>query len=773
MKTSSLPYNANDNMYKTIRDTRLTVDAIDLCSFSYHYGGISSIRNPKIISQSILSETANEQSDVPEIYCLVHYETISVQSFVKAISVDTDLAYIEVCYKTSSMREFKISLFCVHAAMLCLQHNFHKIVLKLVNMRSNYTEVTTFSRTDLLNYFNDLCNTYYQWVLHEQNHIKTRDSFLASLAFPHETFRLHQDKLVSEVSSALFNRRHLLIEAATGIGKTLGVVFPAVRALESEQLDKILLLTTRRTGRQVYLDGLKQILTSTPCQSIRVLELSSRAELCNLKNKTCNHSKCEGCTQFYERIPAARYDATKLGWLDHATLQTLANKHNICSYYLAVEMTKWSDIIIADVNHYFDHRGFLYELAITNNWKLSVLIDESHNLIDRVRGMYSITISESSLYSVQEAASQGLKMVTLHWADAWKQLHIHLAANSNWIPNSRSSDSTIFFLSELPEQFILSLTKFVTSSHGHKRDKTNRANADLANALYHSKRFLDLYRSFGCHSFIAAKQTELERSIDGTRFELELTLNNVICADHIKERFDFLESSVLFSATLQPFDQYSQLLGLPEHQTRVVLPSPFKAEQIDLHFANINTRFNDRDASLGDIAQLIGEHWCNKSGNYLVFASSYAYLESLSNSFRRRFPNIPSIVQVPEMNTDTCNKFIKRFQSERGLVGFALLGGGFAEGLSLEGDSLIGVFIVNIGLPAANAENEKMSEIIENHFGDECGYRYTYLYPAIRKVTQAVGRLIRGPKDFGSVHLIDQRFNQKRYLDLLPRWWTF
>lgn len=66
MKTSSLPYNANDNMYKTIRNTRLTVDAIDLCSFSHHYGGISSTRNPKIISQSIISETANEQSDVPE-----------------------------------------------------------------------------------------------------------------------------------------------------------------------------------------------------------------------------------------------------------------------------------------------------------------------------------------------------------------------------------------------------------------------------------------------------------------------------------------------------------------------------------------------------------------------------------------------------------------------------------------------------------------------------------------------------------------------------------
>ncbi|RAU19899.1 hypothetical protein DN062_02165 [Nitrincola tibetensis] len=379
-------------MYKTIRDTILTVEAVDLFTFSHSHGGISSIRNPKRIRLTHLRETTHDRSGMQEIYCLVHYKMIRVQSFVKALSLDTALPYIEDCSVTPSMKEFKISLFCVHAAMLCLQHNFHNVALRLIYTRTNQTEVYSFSRTDLISYFNDLCYTFNQWVLHEKNHVENRDNLLASLDFPYETFRLHQEKLVSEVSSALFNRRHLLIEAATGIGKTLGVVFPAVRALESEQLDKLLLLTTRKTGRQVYLDGLKQILTSAPGQLIRVLELSSRAELCNSKNTSCNDRECEGCTHFYERIPAARYDATRLGWLDQATLQSLANKHHICSYFLAIEMAKWSDVIIADVTHYFDQHGFLYELATTSNLKLALVIDECHNLIDRVRGMYSVTV---------------------------------------------------------------------------------------------------------------------------------------------------------------------------------------------------------------------------------------------------------------------------------------------------------------------------------------------------------------------------------------------
>ncbi|WP_162301235.1 helicase C-terminal domain-containing protein [Nitrincola tibetensis] len=344
--------------------------------------------------------------------------------------------------------------------------------------------------------------------------------------------------------------------------------------------------------------------------------------------------------------------------------------------------------------------------------------------------------------------------------------------NSNAIPNTRSTDSNIFFLSELPEPFIIALAQFVTSVLRCTREIPKAGNEALWNATYSVKRFLDLYCSIGSHSFISAKQTQLEGTIHDKQFKLQLSLNNVICTDHIRERFNFLESSVLFSATLQPFDLYSQLLGIPAHQTRVTLPSPYRSEQINLHFANISTRFNDRDATLGTITQQIGQQFYQKPGNYLIFASSYAYIENLFKSFKEQFPDIPSIVQVADMNIDVCNRFIKRFNTERGLMGFALLGGGFSEGISLEGDSLIGVFIINIGLPAANAENEKVSEIIENHFGEGTGYSYTYVYPAIRKVTQAVGRLIRGPQDSGSVHLIDRRFNQERYRNLLPRWWA-
>jgi len=51
------------------------------------------------------------------------------------------------------------------------------------------------------------------------------------------------------------------------------------------------------------------------------------------------------------------------------------------------------------------------------------------------------------------------------------------------------------------------------------------------------------------------------------------------------------------------------------------------------------------------------------------------------------------------------------------------------------------------------------------------GDDYTYLFPGIRKVVQAAGRVIRTPSDRGSVHLIDDRFGRADVLRLLPRWW--
>ena len=122
------------------------------------------------------------------------------------------------------------------------------------------------------------------------------------------------------------------------------------------------------------------------------------------------------------------------------------------------------------------------------------------------------------------------------------------------------------------------------------------------------------------------------------------------------------------------------------------------------------------------------------------------------------------------MNESEREAFLTRFMAGGRGVGFAVLGGSFAEGIDLVGTRLIGAFIATLGLPQFNAVNEELRRRLAAKFGS--GYDYTYLFPGIRKVVQAAGRVIRTISDSGTVHLIDDRFARPEVRRLLPNWWA-
>ena len=103
------------------------------------------------------------------------------------------------------------------------------------------------------------------------------------------------------------------------------------------------------------------------------------------------------------------------------------------------------------------------------------------------------------------------------------------------------------------------------------------------------------------------------------------------------------------------------------------------------------------------------------------------------------------------------------------LVGFAVLGGIFGEGIDLVGDRLVGVIIVGVGLPQVCMERELIRRYYQATLG--AGFEYAYLYPGWNRVLQAAGRVIRSEQDRGMVVLIDRRFTEKRYERLWPVWW--
>lgn len=103
------------------------------------------------------------------------------------------------------------------------------------------------------------------------------------------------------------------------------------------------------------------------------------------------------------------------------------------------------------------------------------------------------------------------------------------------------------------------------------------------------------------------------------------------------------------------------------------------------------------------------------------------------------------------------------------MIGLAVLGGVFSEGVDLKGDRLNGVVVIGVGLPQLCYERN----LIKEHFNqnEKNGYDYAYVYPGMNKVLQAGGRLIRSEEDHGTIVLVDDRFLRRQYQDLLPQEW--
>src|SRR5206468_3568981 len=129
------------------------------------------------------------------------------------------------------------------------------------------------------------------------------------------------------------------------------------------------------------------------------------------------------------------------------------------------------------------------------------------------------------------------------------------------------------------------------------------------------------------------------------------------------------------------------------------------------------------------------------------------------------------LAQRPGMTEPEREAFLAAFASlhEETLVGLAVMGGIFGEGIDLVGERLIGAVIVGVGLPQLCVERD----LIRDYFQEKtrAGFDYAYTFPGMNRVLQASGRVIRSETDRGVVLLIDTRFAEHRYRQLFPAGW--
>lgn len=645
----------------------------------------------------------------------------------------------------------------VYGALFCAARGLEAIALALVYFNVDDEAETVLddhaTAAELNAWVETLAADYLAWAAQEAAHRVRRNAAIDGLRFPHAAFNSGQRGLANAVFRAARHGSALMAQAPTGIGKTVGTLFPALKAMAHAPIDKLYFLTAKSPGRQVALDALALIQPDDREPALRVLELRSRDKACVNPDKRCNGESCPLAKGFYDRLPAARAAAVAVSPLDENRLRSVAARHSVCPYYLGQEMVRWADVVVGDYNYFFDGSAILSALQQLNEWRVTVLVDEAHNLVDRARDMYSLTLDEDALRAAIRVAPGSLKPSLRRIGKTLSDL----ANGEGFIDGGHYA-----VLDGVPDSLTGALSEFIGNASRLLAESRDEFAAELQQFYFDAIGFTRLAEVFGRHSMI-------DVTVDAPDIT-RLAIRNIVPAPFLAPRFEAAHGAVIFSATLNPPAYYRDLLGLPATAAWLDVPSPFAADQLDVRIArHVSTRFDRREASLAPIATLIAEQYAARPGNYLAFFSSFDYLERTLASLRAAHPALPVWAQARRMDEAARQAFLDRFAASGQGIGFAVLGGVFSEGIDLPGQRLIGAFVVTLGIPQVNPVNEQMQARMEALFG--AGYAYTYLYPGLRKVVQAAGRVIRHRDDRGVVVLVDPRYGRPDVQALLPSWW--
>jgi DNA excision repair protein ERCC-2 len=651
----------------------------------------------------------------------------------------------------------------VYGWLLCQTEGLAEVELALVYLDIGSQRETVLTRrcsaAELQAHFERRCRAFLAWAEQELAHREARDAALTALQFPHAGFRTGQRELAEAVFKVARAGRCLMAQAPTGIGKTVGTLFPLLKAMPGQQIDRVFCLTAKTSGRALALEAmglLRESAAASPALfPLRGLELVARDKACEHPDKACHGESCPLARGFYDRLPAAREAALALPVWDKPAVRALAVTHQVCPYYLGQELARWSDVVVGDYNHFFDAYAMLHSLTQALGWRVGLLVDEAHNLVERARAMYSAELDGASLKRVRQQAPAALKKPLDRLQRRWNALKSEYPDDYQVLPGA-------------PEGVMQALQQASTAIMDHLTDHPTEVDAGLQGFYLEVLQFTRLAESFDEHSMFDL--THVSHPNNGPQ-QARLCLRNVVPASFLRPRLAAAHTSTLFSATLQPRGYYSDLLGLPDNTAWIDVVSPFDAGQLAVHIAgDISTRWQHRADSVDRITALLATQYRQRPGNYLAFFSSFDYLGQVAQALQAAHPELPVWLQQRGMSEAEQAAFIARFVPGGQGIGFAVLGGAFAEGIDLAGERLIGAFIATLGLPQVNPVNEQIRQRIQRLCGS--GFDYTYLYPGLQKVVQAAGRVIRTPADQGVVHLLDDRFQRREVQALLPAWWA-
>lgn len=632
-----------------------------------------------------------------------------------------------------------------------------QLILRLCLYHLDKKTETIFERVshlkELAAIFFDSVGFFSTILRRRQKWIRDRNASMRDLEFPYGKFRSGQRDLAVSVFRAVANNRQLIIEAPTGIGKTMATLYPSIKAMESSRASRMFYLSAKTSTQTLAQIAVKDLTVAGG--RLRSIVITAKEKICFSPGQPCHPDHCEYAKGYYDKVQDTI--DTMLGEAEHfdrGAIEFAAQRDRVCPFELGLDLSASCDAIIADYNYVFDPVVYLRRFFDSKNRDSIALVDEAHNLVDRGRDMFSAAVDKESYLAIAKICQRSAPAVmkaarTVSRAFlAYKKRHEIEFEKHGHI----TSD-------EIPESVVSAMQTFCNSAEEELRSEVYGGFRDeLLGCYFDTLRFLRTAENFDADYAVLFQQQSKKHCL------------KLYCMDpsrQLGEGFDRLASTICFSATMQPSEYFRRMLGASDVANWYRLPSPFSSTNLQINVAGyIDTSFKGRNQSLADLVDLIRCVITAKQGNYLVFFPSYDYLQRAVQLIENRFPQMAIRVQQRKMSDEERQEFLSAFTDESQVCGFAVMGGAFSEGIDLKGNRLIGAVVVGVGLPQIGIERD----LIRDHF-PEAGFEYAYQYPGLVRVLQTAGRVIRDDADRGIICLVDTRYREQRYLALLPAEW--
>lgn len=628
----------------------------------------------------------------------------------------------------------------------------HKYTMKQKFVTKNYTF------TELKDFFFETLRQYIEFKRMIDQFKEQKLESLKELNFPYPNYRKGQDLLISAVEEKVSQEEDLFVNAPTGIGKSLGTIYPSLKATSTPR-EQIFYLTAKGVVKGVADDSVQRLRDSSGLVA-KSLVMTAKEKICINDEVRCNPEDCPFARNFYGKLKGALTDIFEHeDRFDESTIVKYAMKHELCPFEYQLSLSELSDLVICDYNYVFDPRVYLKRFFDIEKPQVTLLIDEAHNLYDRVTTMYTISIMPSLFLGIVEELDGEQKTI----AKSCEKLVDKLMVYESMIEREGKSHLKFEDIDESILHEVALLIKKCDAYFDEKRERGEEISEELLSRYFELNNFMKISEFYSEDFIIWVEKQE----------EVRYQISCLNPKDLIKARTKQVRSTIFFSATLHPIDYFIYLCGGDENSHRLLIDSPFEQENLNLLVnTQISTKYKDRNFTKENIARAITQIVLTR-GKYLIFFPSYQYLELVEPYLKDNLSEneVTIIKQERSMNERARRAFIEQFDtSEKHIVGLAVLGGSFAEGIDLQGDRLNGVAVVGVGLPTFDDYRREL----QNYFNQQGvnGYQYAFTYPGFNKVLQAVGRVIRSERDLGIALLIDTRYLTREYLELFPNHWS-